>query len=86
MPAVVTNYQKRLSGPLLDRIDIHIKVPRVDYEKLSSERVGESSATIRARVQIARFQSISDGEEAAEVEENAEGQRFHTPGILYLRC
>ena len=52
--AVVTKYQKRISGPLLDRIDIHIEVPRVDYEKLSGDRVGESSAAIRARVQAAR--------------------------------
>jgi magnesium chelatase family protein len=52
--AVVTKYQKRISGPLLDRIDIHIEVPRVDYEKLSGDRVGESSESIRARVQAAR--------------------------------
>jgi magnesium chelatase family protein len=51
---VVTKYQKRISGPLLDRIDIHIEVPRVEYEKLSSNRLGESSATVRARVEIAR--------------------------------
>jgi magnesium chelatase family protein len=50
----VTKYQKRISGPLLDRIDIHIEVPRVDYEKLSGDRVGESSQSIRARVQSAR--------------------------------
>ena len=53
-PAVVTKYQKRISGPLLDRIDIHIEVPRVDYEKLSGDRLGESSECIRARVQAAR--------------------------------
>src|SRR5512134_771881 len=52
--ALVTKYQKRISGPLLDRIDIHIEVPRVDYEKLSGDRVGETSASIRARVQAAR--------------------------------
>ena len=52
--AVVTKYQKRISGPLLDRIDIHIEVPRVDYEKLSGDRVGEPSECIRARVQVAR--------------------------------
>jgi magnesium chelatase family protein len=52
--AVVTKYQKRISGPILDRIDIHIEVPRVDYEKLSSDRLGEPSASMRARVQAAR--------------------------------
>jgi len=51
---VVTKYQKRISGPLLDRIDIHIEVPRVDYQKLSSDRLGESSAEIRQRVESAR--------------------------------
>jgi magnesium chelatase family protein len=53
-PSAVTKYQKRISGPLLDRIDIHIEVPRVDYEKLSNDRLGESSATIRQRVEAAR--------------------------------
>ena len=52
--ALVTKYQKRISGPLLDRIDIHIEVPRVDYEKLSGDRVGESSESIRKRIQAAR--------------------------------
>jgi magnesium chelatase family protein len=42
------------SGPLLDRIDIHIEVPRVEYEKLSDERLGEPSAAIQARVEAAR--------------------------------
>ena len=37
----MTKYQKRISGPILDRIDIHIEVPRVDYEKLSGDRLGE---------------------------------------------
>ena len=53
-PAVVTKYQKRVSGPLLDRIDIHIEVPRVDYERLSGDRLGETSETIRTHVQAAR--------------------------------
>ncbi len=53
-PVVVTKYQKRISGPLLDRIDIHIEVPRVDYEKLSGDRMGETSDAIRVRVQAAR--------------------------------
>jgi len=52
--AMVTKYQKRISGPLLDRVDIHIEVPRVDYEKLSGDRVSESSDAIRVRVQAVR--------------------------------
>jgi magnesium chelatase family protein len=50
----VTKYQKRISGPLLDRIDIHIDVPRVEYDKLSDSRLGEPSETIRQRVEAAR--------------------------------
>jgi magnesium chelatase family protein len=50
----VTKYQKRISGPLLDRIDIHIEVPRVEYEKLSDQRLGESSEMVRQRVEAAR--------------------------------
>ncbi len=50
----VTRYQKRISGPLLDRIDIHIQVPRVEYDKLTAERLGESSERIRVRVERAR--------------------------------
>jgi magnesium chelatase family protein len=53
-PATVTRYQKRISGPLLDRIDIHVEVPRVAYDKLTDNRLGESSETIRARVETAR--------------------------------
>jgi magnesium chelatase family protein len=51
---MVPKYQRRISDPLLDQIDIHIEVPRVDYQKLSSDRLGESSADIRARVESAR--------------------------------
>ena len=50
----VTKYQKRVSGPLMDRIDIHIQVPRVNYEKLSDGRTGEPSAAVRMRVETAR--------------------------------
>jgi magnesium chelatase family protein len=51
---MVSRYQKRISGPLLDRIDIHVEVPRVDYEKLSSDRLGEPSKDVRVRVEAAR--------------------------------
>ena len=70
-PAVVTKYQKRISGPLLDRIDIHIEVPRVDYEKLSGDRVGETSDAIRSRVQAAR---------------NIQNQRFSKNGSSDIVC
>jgi magnesium chelatase family protein len=51
----ITRYQKRISGPLLDRIDIHLEVPRVEYEKLSDARTGEPSSAIRTRVEAARL-------------------------------
>ena len=51
---MVAKYQKRISGPLLDRIDIHIEVPRVEYEKLSDKRLGEPSQAIQKRVEAAR--------------------------------
>jgi magnesium chelatase family protein len=50
----VTKYQKRISGPLLDRIDIHIEVPRVDNKKLSGNKLSENSESIRKRVQAER--------------------------------
>jgi magnesium chelatase family protein len=52
--SLVTKYQKRISGPMLDRIDIHVSVPRVDYDKLSDRRSGEPSSAIRERVEAAR--------------------------------
>ena len=68
---VISRYQKRLSGPLLDRIDIHVEVPRVPFQKLSDERRGEPSAAIRAQVeaararQSARFTNVKDGQGAS---------------------
>lgn len=50
----IARYQKRISGPLLDRIDIHVEVPRVEYEKLTDRRDGERSAAVRERVIAAR--------------------------------
>lgn len=51
---MITRYQKRISGPLMDRIDLHVEVPRVEYEKLTSGRRGEPSEQIRQRVEKAR--------------------------------
>jgi magnesium chelatase family protein len=53
-PVQVQRYRQRISGPLLDRIDLHIEVPAVEYRDISSERTEENSATIRERVMQAR--------------------------------
>ena len=50
----VARYRNRISGPLLDRIDIILPVPRVDYDKLTSDTVVEGSADVRQRVEYAR--------------------------------
>jgi len=53
-PTQIIRYQKKVSGPILDRIDIHIEVPRVKYEKLASEKVAEESIKVKDRVEKAR--------------------------------
>jgi len=57
-PAAVDTYQRRLSGPLLDRVDIQVAVRRVPLETLASEPTGETSATVRERVVIARRRQL----------------------------
>jgi len=52
-------FLENVSDIVLDRIDIHIEVPRVDCEKLSGDRVGESSESIRKRVQPARDMQLA---------------------------
>ncbi|MDP1846033.1 MAG: ATP-binding protein, partial [Candidatus Moranbacteria bacterium] len=53
-PSAIIKYQRKISGPILDRIDIHAEVPRIKFEKLSDTKVGEDSASIRERVARAR--------------------------------
>jgi magnesium chelatase family protein len=53
-PAQIQKYVGKISGPLLDRIDIHVEVPAVRYGELAAKRQGESSASIRSRVVNAR--------------------------------
>ncbi len=55
----VQRYQRRISGPLLDRIDIFVEVPRLDYEKLAGTTVGESSAAVRERITAAQARQRS---------------------------
>ena len=53
-PGQIHRYRRRVSGPLLDRIDIHIEVPAVPYKELSTDYSGEKSEAIRQRVVEAR--------------------------------
>ncbi|MCH8186585.1 MAG: ATP-binding protein, partial [Chloroflexi bacterium] len=53
-PSAVSRYKKRISGPLLDRIDLFVEVPRVEYEKLVEPSGAETSAHVRERIQGAR--------------------------------
>lgn len=55
-PLQVQRYRQRISGPLLDRIDLHIEVPAVEYRDIASTRSEEASAAIRDRVGRAREQ------------------------------
>ena len=57
-PTQIVRYQKKVSGPILDRIDIHIEVPRVKYEKLADDKVAEASKCVRERVQQARDRQL----------------------------
>ena len=53
-PSMVSRYQHRISGPFLDRVDIFIEVPHIDYEKLADSRLGEKSEAVQKRVVAAR--------------------------------
>jgi len=53
-PNLVSRYQRRISGPFIDRVDIFVEVPHVDYEKLADNRQGEKSEEVRNRVEAAR--------------------------------
>jgi magnesium chelatase family protein len=53
-PGLVARYQRRISGPFIDRVDIFVEVPHVEYEKLADNRLGEKSEKVRARVEAAR--------------------------------
>ena len=55
----VTRYQKKISGPLMDRIDIFLDIPRIDYEKMIDDRPAERSDAVRQRVQAARERQLA---------------------------
>jgi magnesium chelatase family protein len=71
-PAEMQRYMSKISGPLLDRIDIHMEVQPVPFEKLTEERRGEPSAAIRKRVTASREVQVKRFEEIETVHYNAQ--------------
>ena len=57
--SLISRYQRRISGPFVDRVDIFVEVPHIDYEKLADDRLGESSEKVRARVESARSRQLN---------------------------
>ena len=57
-PPQIEKYRQRISGPLLDRIDLHVEVPLVEYRELASDASGEMSGVIRERVEDARRKQL----------------------------
>ncbi len=71
-PTNIQRYIGKISGPLLDRIDIHIEVPAVNYQEISSKRTGEPSQTIKERVLKARQIQIERFAKSKNVYKNAD--------------
>jgi magnesium chelatase family protein len=53
-PGQISKYKRKISGPLMDRIDLHIEIPPVKYDRLATEKVGEESKAVKDRVERAR--------------------------------
>lgn len=70
-PGIVHRYLNKISGPLLDRIDLHVEVTPVDFERLSEERLAESSKDIRERVVKARKKQEHRFRDTKETQTNA---------------
>jgi magnesium chelatase family protein len=81
-PLEMHRYMNRISGPLLDRIDIHLEVNPVPFDEISSNRLGESSARIRKRVVAARALQIKRFDTEAGVHSNAQ----MGPGLIRRYC
>lgn len=76
-PAAIARYRKKVSGPLLDRIDLIVPVQRVDNDKLLSHQSGEASADVAPRIQNARSQQIQRGNGCSNAAmTNAQMKRF----------
>ena len=68
----IQKYMAKISGPLLDRIDLHIEVPAIPFEELSAKQEGESSASVRQRVQAARNMQIHRFQDDVQIHSNAD--------------
>ena len=71
-PGQIVRYQKKVSGPILDRIDLHIEVPRQKYDKLAGEIVAEASSEIRKRVAKARQKQLERFSSHSKARSNSE--------------
>jgi len=76
-PAAIVKYQRKISGPILDRIDIHAEVPRMKFEKLADTKVGEESVSIRERVTQARKRQLQRFKNTDGVIANSEMHNQH---------
>ena len=70
-PQQIQKYRQRISGPLLDRIDIHVEVPIVEYKELSGKATGEASSAIRERVESVRALQLRRFADDGEVTTNS---------------
>ncbi len=70
-PALVQRYMSKISGPLLDRIDLHVEVTPVPFDELASRDAGEASADIRTRVMLARERQLARFEDFPHLYSNA---------------
>ena len=81
-PTQVANYRQRISGPLLDRIDLHVDVPAIDFKELSSDKEEESSSQLRKRIECARGLQTLRFVNDPGVVNNA----FMTTGLIKKHC
>ncbi|WRS27097.1 YifB family Mg chelatase-like AAA ATPase [Oscillospiraceae bacterium MB08-C2-2] len=80
-PAAISRYLGKISGPLLDRIDLHVEVLPVKYEQITSRRGGEDSATLRSRVIAAK-----ERQNARYAEDGITSNAALTPALLQRYC
>ncbi len=78
----IQRYMSRISGPLMDRIDIHVEVPALSYEELSKKKTGESSRILREKVSVARKTQIKRFEKEKNIHSNA----YMEPKHLRQHC